>query len=127
MQKTSAPQPTTEEMLDALEAAIAAARLRNGHSAPPPEPGVIDPAGLRTEMENAGVSAGDLVSVLGVPQKELNAWLSGHAAVPYWVPAAIRLLALLKAPARRKALNGAPAGATARPARTHPFTRIEEL
>src|SRR5512146_1804987 len=87
---------TTLEMLDALEAGIAELRSRGGHS---PNAGYrygqMTPAGFGTEVERSGIPAGELARILGVSRQELDQWLDGRSPVPAWVPAAMRMLALL--------------------------------
>ncbi len=115
---------TTLEILDALEAGILALRPSNGRRAPRGA-GVITGASLRSRIARAGLSAGEFARAAGVAQEELDAWLEGRIPIPPWVPAAVRMAALLPPAARRTLLRGA--APAKRPARSHPFSRIEEL
>jgi DNA-binding transcriptional regulator YiaG len=146
---------TTLELLDAVEAGIAAMKSQNGHAggleggdagvlqkghagsqngdSPVPPNGhaasngaaPIAPAALRAEMARATLSARQFAGVVGVGREEVEDWVEGRAPIPSWVPAAVRLLALLTPSALRTLLSGTVR--TQRPAGTHPFSRIEEL
>jgi DNA-binding transcriptional regulator YiaG len=126
MHKTLAPQLSTVELIDALEAGIAAIRSRNGHSAPDVARAAA-PSELRAEMERAEVSAIELAKAIGVADGDLNAWIVGHAEPPEWALAATRLVALLPPSARRKLLTEPRGNGRAAALRTHPFSRIEDL
>ena len=112
MQKTRAPQLTSVELIDALEAGIASLRSRNGGPAPPAN-GSVEPAVMRAQLERASVSAADLARAIGVPQGDLDAWIA-------------RLFHLLTPAARGRLLATRPNGSPHSRA-THPFSRIEEL
>jgi len=112
MHKTRAPELTTVELIDALEAGIAAIRSRNG--SPAPSGGPIEPALLREQMERASVSAAELARAVGVPRGDLDAWLG-------------RLCLLLTPAARWRLLAPRRANGREQASRTHPFSRIEEL
>ncbi len=154
MHRISAPERSTVELIDALEAGIAAIRSRNGQAAPdeapapppaaaladiaepvaapapaalPAPPAVVAASALVAEMERADVSPVELAKVMGVPHTELNDWISGRAEAPDWALAAIRLVALLPPSARRKILTQPRAFARQSANRSHPFSRIEEL
>ncbi|HWQ56200.1 MAG TPA: hypothetical protein VN442_21110 [Bryobacteraceae bacterium] len=116
---------TTTEILDALEAGILALRSRNGSA--PGGPGAMAGAALRVEIARAGLSAGDFAKAAGVGRQEVEDWIEERIPVPGWIPAAIRILALLTPSARRTLLNGSATNAGKRPDRSHPFSRIEEL
>jgi hypothetical protein len=113
-------------MLDAVEAGISA--LRSWHMPEEsPGPGTVEAVAiLRAELQGAGISAAEFARGACVAQREVEAWLADISPVPHWVPAAIRLMALLTPSARHK-LFYAPAGTQVRPANCHPFSRIEEL
>ncbi len=112
MQKTRAPQRTTVELIDALEAGIASLRSRNGGPSPPAH-GPVEPAVLRAQLEKASVSAAELAQAVGVSQGDLDAWIA-------------RLFHLLTPAARGRLLAPRPNG-SAHSRATHPFSRIEEL
>lgn len=84
-------------------------------------------AALRVEIARAGLSAGDFAKAAGVGRQEVEDWIEERIPVPGWIPAAIRILALLTPSARRTLLNGSATNAGKRPDRSHPFSRIEEL
>jgi hypothetical protein len=120
---------TTLDLLDALEAGIAALPFRNGNH---PEP--ASPACLEEELEKATLSAAEFARLLNLPSEQLNDWLAGRVSIPAWLPAVVQAVGLLPPSARRKLLKGvvlktwSSAGSTWKgPARTHPFSRIEEL
>ena len=117
---------TTLEMLDAVEDGISALRSRHLPGEPPGRATADAVAMLRVELQTAGVSAGEFARAACVPQRDVEAWISGISPVPLWVSAAIRLMALLGPSARRKLLYG-QAGTQVRPTNCHPFSRIEEL
>jgi hypothetical protein len=123
MHKTVAPQLSTVELIDALEAGIAAMRSRSGD----PVAAAVEPSTLLAEMERAEVSAIELAKAMGVPDGDLHAWIVGRAEVPQWALAATRLVALLPPSARRKLLTEPRAFARQTAIRTHPFSRIEDL
>ncbi len=112
MHKTRAPQLTTVELIDALEAGIASLRTRNGGPVPPAN-GSVEPAVLRAQLERASVSAADLARAVGVPPGDLDAWIS-------------RLFELLTPAARWRLLAPRPNGSPHFRG-THPFSKIEEL
>lgn len=126
MRNPCAPQLTTIEILDALEAGILALRSRNGHSAPQ-SPGAMTGAVLRAEIARMGLTAGEFARAASVPREEVEGWLEDRIPVPAWVPAALRMLALLTPSARRTLLNASALRTGKRPERSHPFSRIEEL
>jgi hypothetical protein len=112
MQKTRAPQLTTVELIDALEAGIASLRSRNGRPAPPANRS-IEPGVLRAQLERASASAAELAEAVGMPRGDLDAWIA-------------RLFHLLTPAARWRLLAQRPNGSPhAGP--THPFSKIEEL
>ena len=119
MHQISAPQLSTVDLIDELEARIAALRGRNGHAPVAPTPD------LRAEMERADVSAAELARAMHVTPDDLHDWMAGRAGVPPWALAAIRLVALLPPSERRKLLT--PPRGEVRGNRTHPFSRIEDL
>jgi hypothetical protein len=139
---------TTLELLDAVEAGIAALRSQNGDAAGPQNGhvagpqnghvagaqnghaaetggGAMAPAELRREMSRAALSTAQFANVAGVGRDEVEDWVEGREPIPSWVPAAVRVVALLTPSALRRLLNGPTQ--TPRPAGTHPFSRIEEL
>ena len=125
MQNPCAPQLTTIEILDALEAGILALRSRNGHAAPR-SPGVMTGGALRAEIARIGLSTGEFARAARLEREEVEGWLEDRTPVPAWAPAALRMLELLTPSARRTLLNaGQQTGK--RPQRSHPFSRIEEL
>lgn len=126
MHKIAAPELSTVELIDALEAGIASIRSKGGPAAP--ADGAVAPAfDLRAEMERAAVSPVELAKIMGVPHGDLNAWIFGRAAAPEWALAAMRLVALLPPSARRKLLTQPRAFPRETANRTHPFSRIEDL
>ena len=73
-------------------------------------------------------SVGEIANALSVPRETVDDWLSGKAAIPSWVPVAMRMIALLTPSARRKLQNGAASYKTkTEPQRSHPFSKIEDL
>jgi DNA-binding transcriptional regulator YiaG len=116
---------TTLEMLDAVEAGIAALRSRR-IAGPQPQASAEAAAALRAELRAAGVSAHEFARVACVSQDDVEAWTAGSSRAPEWVPAAIRLLALLTPSMRHKLLHDQANGRASR-ANRHPFSRIEEL
>jgi len=128
MHTTALPQLTTVELIDALEAEIAAIRSRKqGPSPSDRDSATIDPVLLRTEMRRNGVSAVNLAKAAGVSNEDVNGWIQGGSAIPSWVLAVIRLYAQLTPSARRKVLNGAREETANSRNNSHPFSRIEEL
>jgi len=118
---------TTLELVDALEAGIAALRSHNG-SAPPPESNPIPADALAREMQRCAVSAADVAAATGMERSTVEEWIRGARPVPAWILAFIRLTAELPLPARRRLNRHAPhAAAVPELARSHPFARIEEL
>jgi hypothetical protein len=117
---------TTLEMLDAVEVGISVLRSRRMPGEAPARGTAEAAAALRAELQAAGVSGSEFARAACVPLRDLEAWTAGVSPVPEWVPAALRLVALLTPSARRKLLYG-QADAQVRPANTHPFARIEEL
>jgi hypothetical protein len=126
MGKNCATSLTTLEMLDAVEAGISALRLQHGPGEPPRPASAEAAATLRAELQAAGLSTSEFAKAARAGQQDVEAWLAGSSPVPEWVSAAVRLVAHLTPSARHKLLNG-QAGAQARPANSHPFSRIEEL
>lgn len=126
MHPISAPELSTVDLIDELEARITAIRSRNG-DAPAPDDGEIAGAVLRAEMERAAVSAAELATAMDVSHGDLNDWIAGRAEAPQWALAATRLVALLPPSARRKLLTQPRAFVRKPGNHTHPFSRIEEL
>lgn len=126
MHPISAPQLSTVDLIDELEARIATIRSRNGHAAGsiPAAPSADE---LRAEMERAEISPTELAKAMDLPHCDLHAWIAGREAPPVWALAAARLVALLPPSARRKLLTQSRAPARRSANRTHPFSRIEEL
>jgi len=125
MHQISAPELSTVELIDELEARIASIRTRNGN-APAAAAPVAGGCALRTAMELAEVSEAELARAMDVPHNDLSAWMAGLAEAPQWALAATRLVALLPPSERRKLITKPRAGVRDRN-RTHPFSRIEEL
>jgi plasmid maintenance system antidote protein VapI len=123
MHQISAPQLSTVDLIDVLEARIASLRLPHGDAAPADG----SAAALRAELERAEVSEAELARAMDVPHHELHAWISGRAEVPTWAVAATRLVALLPPSERRKLQTQPRALARESLNRNHPFSRIEEL
>jgi hypothetical protein len=123
MHQISAPELSTVDLIDELEARIAAIRTRNG-----PAPAAVAPtvaaSELRLTMERAEVSDVELARAMDVPHGDLSAWIAGLTDAPHWVVAATKLVALLPPSERRKLITKSRAD---RVNRTHPFSRIEEL
>jgi hypothetical protein len=117
---------TTLEMLDAIEAGISALGSWSTRGESPGPVTAEQAVMLRAELQAAGVSAAEFARGACVAQHDVEAWLAGTSPLPHWVPAAIRLIALLNPSARRKLLYS-QAGAPMQPANRHPFSRIEEL
>jgi hypothetical protein len=122
MHQISAPELSTVDLIDELEARIAAIRTRNGHAPAAVAPGLAG-SELRTAMELAEVSETELARAMDVPHGDLTAWLAGAVDAPQWAFAATKLVALLPRSERRKFTQPR----TVRANRTHPFSRIEEL
>lgn len=142
---------TTQELLDALEAAIdrlrtrnkeLAADLRNGKS------GIVKPEtrhdvhwtfpgeesssrrsdNLRRHMEKAGLTVTELAALLGTRVACLQGWLSGAERVPARVQSFLSVQDLLTPAAARNAAKGRGRQTEQRNSATrHPFSRIEEL
>lgn len=126
--RAKGPSPLTlVEMLDALEARLTALRVEDGHlaSTPPPEP--ISDATLRAQMLRVGLSAADFRAIFGVAPDQWEDWMTGKSPIPSWVQTALQILVLLSPTARRSFLNRPGLDAQKAPAKTHPFSRIEEL
>src|SRR5512144_2217070 len=104
MHQISAPQLSTVDLIDELEARIAALRGRNGHALAAPADAVAA-SELRAEMERAEVSPAELARAMDVPHVDLNAWITGLSGAPQWALAATRLVALLPRSERRKLLT----------------------
>lgn len=123
---------TILEMLDTLDASLAAMHARDGQGERP-RPVLFDmspdavPAALLVEMQRAGLSKAEFCSIFGVHVNVLQAWLTGDHPPPSWVPVCVRILALLAPPARQGLLKSAEPRKGKNPARSHPFSRIEEL
>ncbi len=127
MHPISAPQLSTVDLIDELEARIATIRSRNGH-APDAADAPASPAELRAEMERAEISPAELAKAMDLPDgDDLYAWVAGREEPPAWALAAVRLVALLPPSARRKLLTQPRASARPSANRTHPFSRIEDL
>jgi len=110
-------------MLDLLEAGVEALRPEHGL-----ERSRVTPQELRAGMAAGSITAGEMSSVLAVPRGTVDDWIGGKAAIPPWVPAAMRMIALLTPSARRKLYNGAaPHKTRTEPQRIHPFSKIEDL
>jgi hypothetical protein len=113
-------------MLDLLEAGVEALRSNSGQ--PPHQGSPVSPQELRAGMKEGAWSASEIANALSVPRETVDGWLSGKAAIPSWVPAAMRMIALLTPSARRKLQNGAASYKTkTEPGKAHPFSKIEEL
>jgi hypothetical protein len=125
MHQISAPELSTVDLIDELEARIAAIRKRNSYA-----PAVLSPvvagSDLRTAMERAEVSEVELARAMDVPPSDLSAWIAGVADAPQWALAATKLVALLPPSERRKLIAKPRADVRGRN-RTHPFSRIEDL
>jgi len=118
-------------MLDLLEAGIGALRSNSGQPNPDyggPGHRAVSPQELRAGMAAGPYSVGEIANALSVPRETVDDWLSGKAAIPSWVPVAMRMIALLTPSARRKLQNGAASYKTkTEPQRSHPFSKIEDL
>lgn len=123
-------------MLDLLEAGVEALRSNSGQTLPAqgvtnvgaPGQVVVSPEELRARMGAGPYCVGEIANLLSVPRKTVDDWLSGKAAIPSWVPVAMRMMSLLTPSARRKLQNGAASyGAKTEPHKSHPFSKIEEL
>ena len=123
-------------MLDLLEAGIEALRSNSGqplpgHGVPEadlPDQRVVSPQELRAGMAAGPYSVGEIANALSVSRETVDDWLSGKAAIPAWVPVAMRMIALLTPSARRKLQNGAASYKNkTEPQKTHPFSKIEDL
>lgn len=131
-------QPTTAELLDALERRFAGVRARLGQNGAhggvhwefPTEGGseAVTPQALKVRLELAGLSKASFSTVFSVPLDRLHAWLAGSEAVPPWVVPSIRMYELLSSQERRVLLRGTGArGGNNRKGNAHPFARIDEL
>jgi hypothetical protein len=123
-------------MLDLLEAGVDALRSNSGQPLPNrglpdgggPGQAVVSPQELRARMAAGPFCVGEIANALSVPRKAVDDWLSGKAAIPSWVPVAMRMIALLTPSARRKLQNGAASyGTKTELQKPHPFSKIEEL
>jgi len=114
-------------MFDALESRITALCSHNG-SILPRESNSISPATLLAEMGKYAISATDVAAAMGVARSDVEDWLNGTSPIPSWISAIIRVTGLLPLPLRRRLRNHAENPLQQRwPARSHPFSRIEEL
>ena len=114
-------------MVDALEAGITALCSHSGNTLPR-ESNSISPATLLTEMEKYAISAVDLAAATDVARGEVEDWLNGTSPIPSWISPIIRVTGLLPLSARRRLRSHAENPSQHRwPARSHPFSRIEEL
>jgi hypothetical protein len=112
--------PTILDLLDTLEAALAAEYARR-------DAATISGDALRLEMSVLSLTPTEFASTFSVPERTVEEWLAGHAPAPGWAFAGVRLLALMTPSARRKILGRADPVPKAAAKQPHPFSRIEEL
>jgi hypothetical protein len=112
--------PTILDLLDALEAALAAEYARR-------DAATISGEALGLEMSVFSLTPAEFASIFSVPERMVDEWLAGHAPAPGWAFGGVRLLALLTPSARRKILGRADPVPQAEAKQPHPFSRIEEL
>ncbi len=112
------------EMLDLLESRLAA--LRAGRSSAV-RPAAVTDAAVQSQMRRVGLSAADFLTVFRVDPHLWEEWMAGKSSIPAWVEASLQILALLSPTARRSFLNRPGLQTYKTPAKTHPFSRIEEL
>ncbi|MBV8816729.1 MAG: hypothetical protein JO022_00155 [Acidobacteriaceae bacterium] len=129
---------TTLELLDALERSIAKSRIDRVSVPGPPTvalavaPTHVPADGLRLRIEKAGVSTEEFAAIFGVNAVALRGWLEKGGQVPAWVPPALQMLEALGPAARRRIFQltaSTPPEPKPRiiPAKTHPFSKIEDL
>jgi hypothetical protein len=126
---------TTVELLEAMDAGVAALRSRiemltaltaglqadAGASAP------LDGKALRVRLDLAGLSKAQFAGFFGLPVSSVESWLAGERPIPSWVVPSIHMLELLTPAARRSLMKSPPPRNGTRPVNRHPFARIEEL
>jgi alpha-beta hydrolase superfamily lysophospholipase len=126
MAEPCATRATIPQLLDALEIEVAALRSLAAMAVPRGF-AVVAPSLLRTEMERASLSPGDLARLTEAPRQDVEDWLAARIPTPAWVLTTVQLAALLTPSVRRKLLRQ-PIGPAATPTLTiHPFSRIEDL
>lgn len=121
---------TIIDMLDALEAGIFRLHATNGSCPSAALASKADPVhagALRAQLEKTGLSPGEFTTIFGVQPSVFEDWLGGGDVIPSWVPASIQVLALIPPSARRRLRRNCPMRYETNPARSHPFSRIEEL
>jgi DNA-binding transcriptional regulator YiaG len=82
---------------------------------------------LRNRLEETGITSSEFATIFGIPGNLLQDWFSGKSPIPMWVETSIQLLTMLTPAARRKILNRTEPNRRIVGARTHPFSRIDEL
>lgn len=126
MAEPCATRATIPQLLDALETEVAALRSLAAMAVPRGF-AVVAPSLLRTEMERASLSPGEVARLAEVPRQDVEDWLAARIPTPAWVLTTVQLAALLTPSVRRKLLRQ-PIGPVATPTpTTHPFSRIEDL
>lgn len=118
------PSPETIlDMLEDLEAGIAALKTAKTGIPAGVYTTLLQPGQFRGQMDRLGLSPGDVARIFGVDQEAVREWLNNHGEIPAWVRASLLILGMLAPAARAKVLNGnKPTGP-----RVHPFSRIEDL
>jgi hypothetical protein len=150
--KDAAHPLTLLELLESLEAAVAARQSGAGPAAAPSslvrQSGIsgevhwtfsdenasaLPPGVLRSQMDRAGLSEAEFSAIFGISPGLLQDWLAGTRPVPSWVLPTIQMLYLLSPAVRQRLLRDMPLqqGKMPEPPRkqikSHPFSRIEDL
>jgi DNA-binding transcriptional regulator YiaG len=117
-------------MLDALEARVA--RLRGDREVEPGarqerEPGANGGLDVHALFEEVGLPPGVFADTFHVDFDVMQAWLDGARPVPQWVEPSLKIFGALPQRLRRQWLARRDPGERRDFARSHPFSRIEEL
>jgi hypothetical protein len=121
-----ATRATIPTLLDALETEVAALRTLAAMAVPRGF-AVVSPWVLRAEVERLALTPGELARLAEVPREEVEDWLAGRVMIPAWVLLLVQLSEQLTPSARRKIFRRPSGVVSDAPAKTHPFSRIEDL